>query len=86
VAADIVFYGITTVIWFALMWFLWLGYNWARQIVIIVCVLGSFGIFMISSQTPLQQAATVVDTILWFVSVWWLRSPAIVAYTKGQPA
>jgi hypothetical protein len=73
--------------WVAVLWFLWQGRNWARIAVMVVCILGMIGLPFINDYegpyAPIQKGLLIFDTLFslaWFV---WLRSPAMVAFTKG---
>ena len=85
VAADLIVYATLTAIWLFVLRKLWHGHNWARITVMVWCVLSMLSIFMIGEYSALQQVATVADAVFSLALLCWLRTPAIVAFTKGKP-
>jgi hypothetical protein len=86
VAADFIAYGILSVIWLVILWFLWQGRNWARIAIIVLCVLGAVGAIIPGEDTALQRYVTVADGLFSLVWAWWLISPEAVAFFKGKTA
>ena len=86
VTTDIAVYLILSVIWLALLWQLWLGRNWARLTVMFWCVVAVFSVLLMSDYNLLQQLITIADAVFSAILFWWLRTPAAVEFTKGQPA
>lgn len=84
VAADLIVYGFLSVIWLGLLWFLWVGHNWARIVVMIFCGLTLINPFFIGEDSLLQVTVVISDLIFSLIWLWWLRSPAAVAFTTGR--
>lgn len=86
VIADLITYFILSAIWLVLLWFCWMARNWGRIAVMVGCALTVLNLFAVGDYPILQQAVSIVDvffSVIWF---WWLRSPAMVAFSKGKPA
>ena len=86
VAADLITYGILSVIWLAIMWFLWQGRNWARITVIVLGVLGAVSAIFTQESTMFQRYFTIADGLFSLAWAWWLISPEAVAFCKGKAA
>ena len=86
VAADLVLYGVLSALWLFFLWRLWQGANWARIVIMIGCVLSILNLFALGDYTLLQQIESVADAAFSAAWLWWLRTPEVVAFTKGKPA
>lgn len=73
-------------IWLILYRLLWQGRNWTRIVFIVVCVFSVGGIFLMQEYSALQKFLTIANAAFSIVWCWWLLTPAVVAFTKGQPA
>src|SRR5687767_4043426 len=50
VVADFIYYFLMIMILLALLWALWKGVNWARIVIMVLCALSLFNLFMLGEE------------------------------------
>ncbi|HEY0073321.1 MAG TPA: hypothetical protein VGB77_04400, partial [Abditibacteriaceae bacterium] len=65
---------------------LWIGKNWARITLIVLNAIALIPTYSLLTLTLIQQMWSLATILIAAVMVWWLRSPAIVTFTKGRLA
>lgn len=93
VLPDAVYWSINIVMtagWLAILWFLWQGRDWARIISMILCPIGLISLAFFNeyqgAYAPIQKGLLIFDALFNLAWFFWLRSPAMLSFTKEKSA
>ncbi|MEY4667698.1 MAG: hypothetical protein RL518_397 [Pseudomonadota bacterium] len=76
-AMESVVVGLLVSVTFVILYFFWLGRNWARILVLLTSVLALLNLIVIANSTLSQQIVIALEALLAIYLIYWLNTPRI---------